>query len=156
MMQQSIAPPPDLTDADDEASWLRPPRTYKGSPLQQYHQAEREAREARDAASREWRELMAPVLEQQKIERRASLIRHHSAKRRATKLRSTPAWANLQAIAAIYVEADRLTRETGVQHHVDHDVPLQHPLVCGLHVENNLRVLTAAANIRKSNKFDPT
>jgi len=152
---QVTALPPDLTDTEDEASWLRPPRTYKGSPLQRYHQAERDAREAREAQEREDRERMAPILAKQRIERRASLIRHHSAKRRAAKLRSTPAWANLQAIATIYAEADRLTRETGIVHHVDHDIPLQHPLVCGLHVESNLRVLTASDNIRKSNKFEP-
>lgn len=42
---------------------------------------------------------------------------------------------------------------TGVLHHVDHIVPLISPLVCGLHVGNNLRVIPAVENMRKSNKL---
>jgi 5-methylcytosine-specific restriction endonuclease McrA len=63
--------------------------------------------------------------------------------------KATPAWANLVSIRAIYREAARLTRETGVAHHVDHIVPLRGKQVCGLHVETNLRILTATENIRK-------
>ena len=39
-------------------------------------------------------------------------------------------------------------------HHVDHVVPINHPLVCGLHVPWNLQVLTGPDNVRKSNSFD--
>jgi len=42
-----------------------------------------------------------------------------------------------------------------VQHSVDHIVPLIHPFVCGLHVENNLRIIPLADNIRKSNNHWP-
>ena len=76
-----------------------------------------------------------------------------SAKRRATKLHATPAWADQEAITAIYKEARRLQEVLGIPMHVDHLVPLQGELVCGLHVETNLAIIPAALNLKKSNKF---
>lgn len=73
--------------------------------------------------------------------------------RNVAKLQATPAWADHDKIAAMYDEARRLTRETGVEHNVDHVVPLRGRLVCGLHVENNLRVITAQVNKLKANKL---
>lgn len=76
-----------------------------------------------------------------------------SAERRVAKIMATPAWANKRAIRAIYREAARATIESGVQHHVDHIIPLRSEIVCGLHVHINLQVITAAENIEKSNKL---
>lgn len=73
------------------------------------------------------------------------------AKRRASKARATPSWANLTAIKAIYEEAAQLTERTGVLMHVDHIVPLMGGSVCGLHCEANLRVVPAVDNLRKGN-----
>jgi 5-methylcytosine-specific restriction endonuclease McrA len=53
-----------------------------------------------------------------------------------------------------YIESARLTDATGIKHNVDHIVPIVHPLVCGLHNEFNLQVLTRDDNIRKSNEFN--
>ena len=78
----------------------------------------------------------------------------HTAKRRAAKLERTVAWSDADAIKSLYTEAHRLTAETGEQHHVDHIIPLQGVLVSGLHVENNLQVLTAYDNLSKSNTFN--
>lgn len=75
------------------------------------------------------------------------------AKRRASKTRATPKWADLKAIKAIYEEAASMTARTGVQMHVDHIVPLKSKDVCGLHCEANLRVVPAVENIRKSNRL---
>ena len=75
-----------------------------------------------------------------------------AAKRRAAKLQRTPAWADFRAIAEIYEESARLTEETGILHHVDHDIPLQGEFVSGLHCETNLVILTAADNLSKGNK----
>lgn len=75
----------------------------------------------------------------------------NTAKRRASLLRATPVWADQLAIAAIYAEAARLTALTGISHHVDHYYPLVSPVVCGLHVAQNLQILTKTANHRKSN-----
>jgi 5-methylcytosine-specific restriction endonuclease McrA len=64
-----------------------------------------------------------------------------------------PAWANVIEIRNIYKKAKQLTYETGIKHEVDHIIPSNHPLVCGLHVENNLQILTEHENIKKSNSF---
>ncbi len=71
-----------------------------------------------------------------------------NAGRRARKLQATPAWASTTSIKALYD-----SRPEG--HHVDHIVPLKHPLVCGLHVHQNLQHLLGKENLSKSNKFDP-
>jgi hypothetical protein len=65
----------------------------------------------------------------------------------------TPNWANKNEIKELYEESKRLTKETGIKHHVDHIIPLRHPLVCGLHIRANLRIITATENIIKSNDF---
>lgn len=66
---------------------------------------------------------------------------------------ATPKWANLDAIKAIYEEAQNRTDKTGIPHEVDHIVPLVNKIVCGLHVEHNLRVITRKENAKKKNRL---
>lgn len=73
----------------------------------------------------------------------------------ARKQEARPRWADVDAIAAIYAECARITRQTGIPHEVDHIVPLLGRDVCGLHVEGNLRVVPRHVNRRKSNKLEP-
>lgn len=73
-------------------------------------------------------------------------------KRRAALRQRTVAWADTAAIQAFYDEAVRLTRETGVPHEVDHIFPLMGDTVSGLHVPENLQILTRSANRTKQNK----
>lgn len=77
-------------------------------------------------------------------------------KRVALKLQRTPSWANLPAIQAIYIEAARLTTQTGIPHEVDHIYPLQGEFVSGLHVEQNLQIITRRQNRSKHNRVDLT
>jgi hypothetical protein len=81
-------------------------------------------------------------------------IKVKSSTRRARKLNAVPLWADQFVIKEIYELAQLRTRMTGVAWHVDHIVPLQSKLVCGLHVEHNLRVILGAENLKKSNKHD--
>ena len=73
--------------------------------------------------------------------------------RRARLQQASPAWVNKTAIYAIYAEAARLKKLTGINYHVDHIVPLRGKTVCGLHVPWNLQILKAVDNIRKSNNL---
>ena len=70
------------------------------------------------------------------------------ARARRTKLAlATPAWADHDAIAAIYRKAAALGM------HVDHIVPLQGKRVSGLHVHTNLQLLTPTENLKKGNRY---
>jgi hypothetical protein len=85
--------------------------------------------------------------------KRASL----NAKREATKLHATPKWLTgeqCREIEAIYILAREKSIEIGIEHHVDHIVPLQGKNVRGLHVPWNLQILTESENCAKKNKYD--
>jgi hypothetical protein len=77
------------------------------------------------------------------------------ARYRSTKRRATPAWSNNDRIKEFYFAADFLGMVTGEWHNVDHIVPLQSDLVCGLHCEANLQVLPEFENQSKGNRFWP-
>lgn len=84
----------------------------------------------------------------------AGKVNAETARRHAAKLQATVGWADLSKIETFYEEARRLTECTGIEHEVDHIVPLRGKEVCGLHVETNLRVTTQVANARKNNKME--
>ena len=75
-------------------------------------------------------------------------------RRRAALKRATPDWSDRRAIRAVYDQCRLISRESGVNHHVDHIVPLQGEFVSGLHVPANLRIIPMADNIRKRNFQD--
>lgn len=64
---------------------------------------------------------------------------------------ATPAWltdTHVAQMKAIY-------RAAGPTDHIDHEVPLCSPIVCGLNVPWNLRVIDANQNLLKSNAYWP-
>ena len=75
-----------------------------------------------------------------------------SANERARRRQAMPPWANDLEIKAVYLAA-KLVKFMGINVHVDHIIPLTNNKVCGLHVHNNLQIISAAKNLAKSNKF---
>lgn len=67
---------------------------------------------------------------------------------------ATPTWADRELIKELYALAQKLTEQTGVPHEVDHVIPLQGNEVSGLHVPDNLQVITRDENRRKANKYE--
>ena len=116
--------------------------------------AEIQARRAAVMAANPERKSRMAEYQKQHYEANGPLYAARVAKRRAVKCSSTPAWANLKAIKRIYQMCARVSQETGVQHHVDHVIPLQGKRVCGLHVEHNLQIIPATDNRKKSNKLE--
>ena len=78
-----------------------------------------------------------------------------AGKRRSQKQKACPNWVDMKLIKEIYLEARRRTQSTGTCYHVDHIIPLKHPLVCGLHVPWNLQIISAIENLKKSNRLLP-
>lgn len=66
-----------------------------------------------------------------------------------------PGWTTREQVLRLYKFARMTTVATGVQHSLDHIVPLVHPLVCGLHCPDNLHVIPLRDNVRKSNNWWP-
>jgi len=78
----------------------------------------------------------------------------YKGRARVSKLRqATPAWSEVEQIQDLYKEAHKLHLITGELYHVDHQVPLNNKLVCGLHCISNLQILEASVNIKKNNRF---
>lgn len=78
------------------------------------------------------------------------------AARYAAKRQRIPPWSTKEdraKIRSIYAECKRISRETGIQHHVDHIVPLVGKFVSGLHVPGNLQIILGSENCKKSNKW---
>jgi len=118
-----------------------------------------ENREIILARKREYtRAVSATVIAKRRDKRRndpKSLAKHNhnGALRRSAEVRATPAWADLAKIESIYLAALNKSRETGIKYSVDHIYPLRGKTVCGLHVPDNLQVITLRENCSKQNSF---
>jgi hypothetical protein len=84
--------------------------------------------------------------------RRRDVFIQNATNRKAHVKRATPQWADRKAIAAVYKRARQMTADSGVLYTVDHIIPLRSPVVCGLHIAENLQILTGTENCRKRNK----
>jgi len=76
--------------------------------------------------------------------------------RRRRNREATPTWLTKEqkdSIKQLYIEAQKLTKLTGVRYEVDHIIPLTNDSVCGLHVPWNLQVIPKLENLKKANKI---
>lgn len=90
-----------------------------------------------------------------KSERGYAIKRTADAFRRAQKLKATPSWYTQEElqIREMYALCKKITKDSGIQHHVDHIVPLINKYVCGLHCRANLQIITAKDNRTKGNQL---
>ena len=78
-----------------------------------------------------------------------------SFRRKGVK-QATPSWLTEDDIflfEEIYDLARLRTKVTGLEWHVDHIIPINGRLVCGLHTPDNLQVILGSTNRKKSNKW---
>lgn len=83
------------------------------------------------------------------------LVTHPRRRYVRMKALSCVPWADRKHIRRLHEWKRLLTLATGIEHVVDHIVPLNHPYVCGLTVPWNLRVITRPQNAAKANTFSP-
>ena len=137
-----------------------------------YHKLDEERKSKRIKESSEWNKLNREShkksdkkWKQNNPERRKQSVKKdrmshparvnaHSAKYRTNKARAMPPWINTNDIKPFYEEAS-LKSSLQELFEVDHIDPINHKLVCGLHVPWNLQVIQRSSNRPKSNKFTP-
>jgi 5-methylcytosine-specific restriction endonuclease McrA len=89
-------------------------------------------------------------------EKNKSLRASHQTQRRAKHKQANPKWVNDDGMFLIhetYHLSNLRTKVTGIKWEVDHIIPLQNELVCGLHVIENLRVIPKSINASKGNRY---
>ena len=83
-------------------------------------------------------------------------VNAYSAKYNADLIGSTPKWLSNKAYKQIeekHETKQKLQDDTGVVYEVDHIMPLNNKICCGLHVPWNLKVITRTENRKKGNKL---
>ena len=67
---------------------------------------------------------------------------------------ATPDWADYAGIRRMFEECIRLSDQMGLEFEVDHVIPIRNRKVCGLHIPENLQVVSHSLNTIKANKFN--
>jgi len=87
----------------------------------------------------------------EKIETVPGYRKAYNAWQRTYRCLRLPKWVKMDDFLDIYAEVER----RGEDFVCDHIIPLRGKLVSGLHVRENLQIITRAENLKKRNKFEP-
>ena len=78
----------------------------------------------------------------------------YASKRRALLIGATPSWVDEGKIEFFYKQAALMNQQfPEMRYEVDHIIPLNSHLVCGLHTHENMQILSAKQNRSKKNSF---
>ena len=111
------------------------------------------------ARARKWNKENAEYTEQYISgwrQRNKAKLTSYAVKRKASRIAATPVWLTGEHIAQmelVYATAQAMTEALKEPYEVDHEIPLNSPYVCGLHVPWNLQILPQQTNRIKSNKL---
>lgn len=75
------------------------------------------------------------------------------ALQRAKRYRAVPKWFEKDKIIEVYKACKQQSLQDNQIYHIDHIVPINSDIVCGLHCYDNLQILIAEENLAKSNKL---
>jgi len=144
---------------ENRDSYLRTKKNYRETHRDEIHASnskwQKENRDRMNANDKKYRDANKEKNSariKKWCEANPHMVNARTARRRARKLRATPAWLteeHHQKILDIYTEA----AERDGDWHVDHIIPLKGKNVRGLHVPWNLQVLPARENISKGNRM---
>lgn len=101
-----------------------------------------------------WVETNRPHYNAYQREWRKTKVRANEYASSQKTRRVTPLWANRFFLKEAYRLARQRSITTALAWEVDHIIPLNHPLICGLHVETNIRVIPRTANRSRGNRVD--
>lgn len=105
------------------------------------------------AEGRLWHLRNKPRMAAYMREWRKGAVRPIAYKHGKRNAHAMPNWANTFVLKEAYRLAKLRTTMTGIPWEVDHIIPLNHPRVCGLHVEANIRVVPRTVNRAKGNRW---
>lgn len=141
---------------EKKAAWYQANKTRLNGKAKVWRQENPEAYAAQQAKFRERNPSYAAEFQKSKYISDPNFAAKCCAKtsrRRAALKRAVPLWFDSEKI---HVEALYLAVALSpVELHVDHIVPLQNDIVCGLHCYANLQLLSGPENRRKNNRHWP-
>lgn len=144
-------------DTENRRKWRANNKERKNETARKWYAANREKLLAQ---KRKWDEENKDKRVKSRIEwenKNKGRIQGIKKKYKLTRANRVPKWLtpeHMSEIESFYLKSKIMTEQTGVEHHVDHIVPLKGKNVSGLHVPWNLQVLTAAENMQKHNRWE--